>query len=158
MVRALNMRPGGPRSRYRGALAVCLTVATVPATAQVSLVTAQSLMSQSANTYSGDHLAADGGLIYTDNVQRTEGGSSQTLLLLGLSGDLSHEGPRLDYRLASNLAVLKYLGGAYPTQPTGYLDGAVYLKIVPGFFTWLVRETYSQLQIDPYQPLTPQNL
>jgi hypothetical protein len=133
-------------------------VVTVPATAQVALVTGQSLMSQNANTYPGDHLAADGGLIYTDNVQRTEGGSSQTLLLLGLSGDLSHEGTRLDYRLASNLALLKYLGGAYPTQPSGYLDGALYLKIVPGFFTWLARETYSQLQIDPYLPLTPQNL
>ena len=152
------MRPGGPRPRYRRALALWLTVVTVPATAQVALVTGQSLIAQSANTYSGDHLAADGGLIYTDNVQRTQSGSSQTLLLLGLSGDLSHEGPRLDYRLASNLAVLKYLGGAYPTQPTGYLDGAVYLKIVPGFFTWLARDTYSQLQIDPLLPLTPENL
>jgi hypothetical protein len=152
------MRPGGPRSRYRGALALWLTVVTVPATAQVALVTGQSLMSQNANNYPGDHLAADGGVIYTDNVQRTEGGSGQTLLLLGLSGDLSHEGTRLDYRLASNLALLKYLGGAYPTQPSGYLDGALYLKIVPGFFTWLARETYSQLQIDPYLPLTPQNL
>jgi hypothetical protein len=152
------MRPGGPRSRYRGALALWLTVVTVPATAQVSLVTGQSLMSQTPNAYPGDHLAADGGLIYTDNVQRSQSGASQTLLLLGLSGDLSHEGTRLDYRLASNLALLKYLGGAYPTQPSGYLDGAVYLKIVPSFFTWLARETYSQVQIDPYLPLTPENL
>jgi hypothetical protein len=152
------MRPGGPRPRYRGALALWLTVVTVPATAQVALVTGQSLLSQTPNNYPGDHLAADGGLIYSDNVQRTASGSSQTLLLLGLSGDLSHEGTRFDYRLASNLAVLKYLGGAYPNQPTGYLDGAVYLKIVPGFFTWVARETYSQLQIDPFLPLTPENL
>ena len=152
------MRPGGPRPRYRGALGLWLMLATVPATAQVTLLTGQTLLAQSATNYSGNHLAADGGLIYTDNVQRTQGGSSQLLLLLGLSGDLSHEGPRLDYRLASNLAALKYLGGAYPTQPTGYLDGAVYLKIVPGFFTWLARETYSQLQIDPLLPLTPENL
>ena len=152
------MRPGGRRPRYRAALALWLTVVTVPATAQVGLVTGQSLLSQAGNNYFGNHLAAGGGLIYTDNVQRTGSGSSQTLLLLGLSGDLSHEGPRLDYRLASNLAVLKYLGGAYPIQPSGYLDGAVYLKIVPGFFTWLVRDTYSQLQIDPFLPLTPDNL
>ena len=152
------MRPGGPRPRYRAALALWLTVVTVPATAQVALWTSQSLMSQTANNYPGDHLAAYGGLIYTDNVQRTAGGSSQTLLLLGLSGDLSHQGTRLDYRLASNLAVLHYIGGAYPTQPTGYLDGAVYLKIVPGFFTWLARETFSQLQLDPFLPTTPENL
>ena len=79
------MRPGGPRSRYRGALALWLTVMTVPATAQVGLVTGQTLIGGAGNNYAGDHLAAGGGVIYTDNVQRTEGGSSQTLLLLGLS-------------------------------------------------------------------------
>src|SRR5215472_600846 len=100
------MRPGGPRPRYRGTLALCLTLVTAPAVAQVTLLNGQSLLSQSAINYPGDHLAADGGLIYTDNVQRTEGGSSQTLLLLGLSGDTSHEGTRFDYRLAANIALL----------------------------------------------------
>src|SRR6516162_9693073 len=113
------MRPGGPRPRYRGALALCLTLVTVPAAAQVTLLNGQSLLSQSAINYPGNHLAADGGVIWTNNVQRTASGSSQTLLLLGLSGDTSHEGTRLDYRLASNLAVLKYLPGAYGTSPTG---------------------------------------
>jgi hypothetical protein len=133
-------------------------VVTVPATAQVSLLTGQGLLSESASTYAGNHLAADGGLIWTNNVQRTGSGSSQTLLLLGLTGDTTHEGTRLDYRLASDLAILKYLGGAYPTQPTGYLDGTLFLKIVPGFFHWNVRETYTQLQIDPYAAVTPNNL
>ena len=152
------MRPGGPRSRYRGAFALCLTLVTVPAAAQVTLLNGQTLLSQSASTYPGNHLAVDGGVIYTNNVQRTAGGSSQTLLLLGLSGDTSHEGTRLDYRLVSNLAVLKYLGGAYPNAPTGYLDGTAFLKAVPGFFTWVVRETYTQVQIDPLAPVTPDNL
>lgn len=152
------MRPGGPRPRCRGALALCLTLVAVPAAAQVSLLTGQTLLSQAANNNPGDHLAADGGLIYTDNVQRTAAGSSQTLLLLGLSGDISHMGSRLDYHLDSNLAFLKYLGGAYSTAPTGYLDGMVSLKIVPSFFTWLVRETYSQVQIDAFSPVTPDNL
>jgi hypothetical protein len=139
-------------------LALWLTLVTVPATAQVTLLTGQTLMSQAASNYPGNHLAADGGVIYTNNVQRTEGGSSQVLLLLGLSGDTAREGTRLDYRLASNLALLKYLGGAYPTAPTGYLDGSAFLKIVPDFFTWLVRETYTQVQIDPYTSVTPDNL
>jgi hypothetical protein len=152
------MRPGGPCPRCRGALALWLTLATAPATAQQTLLTGQSLLSQSASNYPGNHLAADGGVIYTDNVQRTEGGSSQTLLLLGLTGDISQQGTRLDYRLASNLAVLKYLEGAYPRGPTGYLDGAVFLKIVPSFFTWIARETYTQVQIDPYAPVTPDNV
>jgi len=124
----------------------------------MTLLSGQSLMSQAANNYPGNHLAADGGLIYTNNVQRTAGGSGQTLLLLGLTGDLAGEGTRIDYRLASNLALLKYLGGAYGTQPTGYLDGTVFLKVVPSFFTWIVRETYTQLQIDAFAPVTPDNI
>jgi hypothetical protein len=137
-------------------LALCVTLVTAPAAAQV--LNGQSLLSQSAINYPGNHLVADGGLIYTDNVQRTAGGSSQTLLLLGLSGDTSHEGTRLDYRLASNIALLKYLGGAYPTGPSGYLDGLASLKVMPGFFSWIVRETYSQVQIDVYAPVTPDNI
>jgi len=133
-------------------------LATVPATAQVTLLTGQSLLSQSASRYPGNHLAVDAGVIYTDNVQRTENGSGQTLLLLGLSGDTSREGTRLDYRLASNIALLKYLGGAYGNQPTGYLDGTAFLKLVPNFFTWIVRDTYTQLQINPYSAVTPDNL
>ena len=152
------MRPGGPRPRYRGAFAVCLALVTVPAAAQTTLVTGQSLLQQAASNYAGNHLAVDGGLIYTDNVQRTEGGSSQLLLLLGLTGDTTGESTRLDYRLASNIALLKYLGGAYKTNLTGYLDGTAFLKVVPSFFEWLVRETYTQVQIDPYAAVTPDNL
>src|SRR5215469_14850876 len=152
------MQPGGPRPRHRGVLAVWLALVTVPASAQVTLLTGQSLLSQSASRYPGNHLAVDGGVIYTDNVQRTESGSSQTLLLLGLSGDTTREGTRLDYRLASNIALLKYLGGAYPNQPTGYLDGTALFKVVPTFFTWLARETYTQLQINPYAAVTPDNI
>jgi hypothetical protein len=121
------------------------------------LLTGQSLLAQSASNYPGNHLAVDGGAIYTTNVQRTEGGSSQELLLLGLTGDTSREGTRFDYRLASNIALLKYLGGAYPTGPTGYLDGTAFLKVVPSF-TWIARETYTQVQLDPYAAVTPDNL
>ena len=152
------MRPGGPRPRYRGALGLWLTLVTVPATAQVTLLTGQNLMSQSAYLYPGNHLAVDGGVIYTNNVQRTANGAGETLLLLGLTGDTSGEGGRFDYRLASNLALLKYLGGAYATSPTGYLDGTAFLKVLPGFFSWGVRETYTQVQINSYAPVTPDNL
>jgi hypothetical protein len=152
----MNMRPGGPRPRYGGALGLCLTLASLPATAQ--LITGQTLLSYQGAAYGGNHLAVDGGAIYTDNVQRTANGANQTLLTVGLSGDTSHEGARFDYHLASSLALLKYVGGAYPTGPSGYLDGTALFKFVPGFFSWIVRETYSQVQIDPYLPVTPHNL
>jgi hypothetical protein len=153
------MRPGGPRPRYRGALGLWLTLTTLPAAAQVSPLSGQSLFyHQAANNYAGNYLAVDGGAIWTDNILRTAGGSSDTLLLLGLSGDVSGEGGRFDYRLSSNLALLKYLSGSFPTRPTGFLDGRATLKIVPGFFSWIARESYSQVQINLYAPVTPENL
>jgi hypothetical protein len=130
-----------------------------PAGAQVSPLTGQSLFYyQAANNYGGNYLAANGGVIYTDNVQRTGAATGEALLMAGLSGDLAREGSRLDYRLASNLALLKYTSGTFPTSVTGYLDGRATLKIVPGFISWIVRESYTQVQINAYAPVTPENL
>jgi hypothetical protein len=156
---ALKTRPGGPHPRRRGALTLWLALAALPATAQITPLSGQSLsMYRPSSAFTGDYLAAEGGFIYTDNVTRSASGSDQVLLTAGLSGDIAREGPRLDYRLSSNLVLLKYLGGAYPTEPSGYLDGTLKFKILPGFLTWIVRETFSEVQIDPYTPATPDNL
>jgi hypothetical protein len=155
----LNLRPGGPRPRYRGVFGLWLALATVPAAAQISPLSSQTLFyQQAARPQTGNYLAANGGLLYTNNVERTANGSNDTLLMLGLTGDTSREGSRLDYHLSSNLALLKYFSGTFPTRPTGYLDGLAALKIMPGFFSWIVRETFSQVQINPYAPVTPDNL
>jgi hypothetical protein len=111
-----------------------------------------------SNGYGGNYLVALGGLIYTTNATRSANGVNETLLTAGLSGDTSRDGPRLDYHLSSNLAVLKYLSGTYSTEATGYLDGKVALKIVPGFFSWIVQDSFSQAPINPYSPVTPNNL
>ena len=159
MVPALNLRPGGPRPRYRGATGVWLALVAVPAGAQVAQLSGQTLFQyQAANNYGGNYLAADGGVIYTDNVQRTSNGIGEALLMAGLSGNTSREGSRLDYHLATNLALLKYTSSTYPTRLTGYLDGRAVFKIMPGFFSWIVRESYSQLQINAFAPVTPENL
>jgi len=153
------MRPGGPRRRYRGALSLWLMLAAVPAAAQqVSPLTGQSVFYYRPFNAYANYLAAVGGLIYTDNATRTAHGTGEMLLLVGLSGDASRDGTRLDYRLSSNLALLKYLSGSFPTEPTGYLNGKAVLKIVPAYFSWIVRDTYSQVQINPYTPVTPNNL
>jgi hypothetical protein len=53
---------------------------------------------------------------------------------------------------------VKYLSNAFQTKPSGYLDGSAELKIVPGFFSWTGRETYDQVVVNPFAPLTPDNL
>jgi hypothetical protein len=136
-----------------------LAFAAVPAGAQVSPLSTQTLFyHQAANAYGGNYLAVDGGTVWSDNVLGTEGGMSDTLLLLGLSGDVSGGGGRTDYHLSTNLALLKYLSGSFPTRPVGFLDGVITLKIVPELFSWIARETYSQAQINIYAPVSPENL
>ena len=133
--------------------------AALPAMAQIGPITNQNLFfDQASNTYRGNYLAVDAGLVYTDNVTRTRSGSADTLALLGLVGDTARQGPRLVYRLASDLALVKYLHSSYETQPFGYLDGTGELWIVPGFFAWTGRETYTQTVLDPRSPITPNNL
>jgi hypothetical protein len=73
-------------------------------------------------------------------------------------GDTSDQRPRFDYRLASDIALVKYLRSNYQTQPFGYFDGSGDLWIVPGVFSWTGRETYTQTVIDPFAPVTPDNL
>jgi hypothetical protein len=156
----MNRRRGtGPLARGYRLIGFLLALAALPAAAQIGPLTNQNLFfDQASNAHKGNYLEADTGLIYSDNVTRVRNGSGDTLALLGLVGDTSREGPRLDYRLASDIALVKYLRSDYQTQPFGYLDGKGELWIVPGFFSWTGRETYTQTVIDPFAPVTPDNL
>jgi hypothetical protein len=156
----MNMRPGAAGAHLcRGASGLLLTLAALPAAAQVAPLTYQNLFfDQASNAHRGNYLALDAGLVYTDNASLGVNGSADTLAELGLIGNAAQFSPLFDYHLDSDVAVVKYLHGSYPTEPTGYFDGGAQLKIVPGFFSWIGRETYTQLQIDPFTPVTPDNL
>ncbi len=156
----MNRRRGtGPLAGGHWVVGLLLALAVLPAAAQVGPVTNQNLFfDQASNARQGNYLAADTGLTYTDNVTRVRNGPGDTLALLGLVGDTSGQGPRFDYRLASDIALVKYLRSNYQTQPFGYLDGSGDLWIVPGVFSWTGRETYTQTVLDPFAPVTPDNL
>src|SRR2546430_9546232 len=146
----MNRRQGTrPLAGAHRLIGLVLALAPLPAAAQIGPLTNQSLFFDQASTpHGGNYLAADAGPIYPDNVSRAANGSGDTLALLGLVGNASREGPRLDYRLASDLALVKYLHAAYQTQPFGYLDGTGDIGIVPGSFSWTGRseEHTSELQ------------
>ena len=156
----MNRRRGmGPLARGHRALALLMALMALPADAQVGAISSQSLFfDQASNAHRGNYLEAEGGLIYTDNVDLTRGGSGDTLAMLGLLGNASEDRPHFDYRLASDIALVKYLHSSFQTQPFGYADGSADLKIVPGFFSWTGRETYNQAVLNPFLPVTPDNL
>ena len=151
---------GRPLNGDHGMAGLVLVMVACPAAAQqVGPLSTQSLLfDQATHVHQGNYLEAEAGLVYSDNVTLTQGGPSDTLALLGLLGDLSHLGSRLDYRLASDIALVKYLHSDFRTQPSGYLDGSGVLKIVPGFFSWIGRETFNQAVLAPFAPVTPDNL
>jgi hypothetical protein len=152
-------RGTGPLAGGHRAIGFLLSLAALPAAAQIGPLTNQNLFfDQASNAHQGNYLAADTGLIYTDNVTRVQNGTGDTLALLGLVGDTSRQGPRVDYRLATDLALVKYLHSNYQTQPFGYLDGSGDFWIVPGLFSWTGRETYTQTVINSFAPVTPDNL
>src|ERR1700683_4505745 len=128
--------------------------------AQTGPLTTQSLFfdQAAAANRGGNYLGLQAGLIYTDNVFLERNGPGDELALLGLVGDAQRDGTRLDYKLDSAISLVKYLHEDFPTQPCGYLDGIADFKIVPGLFSWTARESYNDLIISPYQPVTPDNL
>jgi hypothetical protein len=152
-------RGTGPLAGGHRALGLLLALVALPAYAQIGPISSQNLFfDQASNAHRGNYLEAEGGLIYTDNVDLTRGGPGDTLAMLGLLGATSGDRPHFDYRLASDIALVKYLHSSFQTHPFGYADGSADLKIVPGFFSWTGRETYTQALIDPLLPGTPDNL
>jgi hypothetical protein len=137
-----------------------LCLASMQVSAQVGAIAPQSLFFQQAaiDANRGNYLEADAGAIYTDNVRLEPNGPGATLGLVGLVGDLGRTGTRLDYRLDSDIAVVKYFPSDFKTQPFGYADGSAEFKILPSFFSWTARDTYNNLVLDPLAPVTPDNL
>jgi hypothetical protein len=152
-------REAQSRARGRLGLGTLLTLIALPVYAQTGAISSQSLFfDQASNAGQANYLAAQVGLIYTDNVDLAPGGGGDTLAMLGLVGNTSSTRPYFDYRLASDIAVVKYLHSSFQTQPFGYLDGSGDLKIVPGLLSWTGRESYSQAVLNPFLPVTPDNL
>jgi hypothetical protein len=136
-----------------------LLAPALPAAAQVAPLNGQTLLfNQASNVHPGNYLAVDAGLIYTNNAIFATNPLPDTLALVGLSGHTSGGAELLDYHLTTDIAVAKYLRGTFDTRPIGYLDGSAQLRIVPGFFSWIARETFSQVQINPFTAATPDNL
>jgi hypothetical protein len=162
----LSPRVTGDMRRHRaplaGGLALGLLAAltAAPVRAQVSAIAPQSLFFAQAGIGAnrGNYLEADAGAIYTDNVFLEPSGPGATLGLVGLLGDLERTGTRLDYRLNSDITVVKYFPSDFKTQPFGYADGFAEFKILPSFFSWTARDTYSDLVINPLDAVTPDNL
>jgi hypothetical protein len=141
-------------------LATLLMLMVRSVAAQIASNTPQTLLLDAAiAAHNGDYLDVQTGILYTDNVTLTPQGPGDTLAMIGLVGDTRRDGaPRLDYHLKSNIALVEYLSSSFKTQPFGFLDGSVELKILPTWFSWTARDSFSQTVLDPLAPASPANL
>ncbi len=157
----MNMRRfiAAPR-RLRWALGLLAFLALSAHAQQGGPIIAQNLFfNQASGAHAGNYLDAQAGLIYSDNVTLSPGGTGDTLAMIGLVGDTARMGaPRLDYHVNADLSLVKYLQNSYDTQPFGYADADADVKLVPGLFSWLGRASYTQALLDPSLPATPDNL
>jgi hypothetical protein len=99
------------------------------------------------------------GLTHSDNIRRTADNEvGDTLASAGFAADTARDGTRLDYHLLANMAWVEYLDNSYKSQPFGALDGNLAFAVVPGSFFWDVRDTFSQVTLDPAAATTPDNI
>jgi hypothetical protein len=141
-------------------LGLLLALVSMQLHAQAGPITTQTLFfDQATSAREGNYLDAQGGFIYTDNVDFTREPKSDVLAMIGLVGDTARtNAPRLDYHLDTNIAIVKYFSNTYQVQPFGYLDAGGEFKVVPGFFSWDARDSYSQAVLNPFAAATPDNI
>jgi hypothetical protein len=146
----------------RRVMAAWLALGLVPAVhAQVADFGANGNAGQQVNVrplFAQPGLALGAGLFYSSNVLQAPVAQSGAVAILRTILDLTRTGTRLDYDLTGNLQLADYLNANYPTKLLGFLDGSALLGIVPGAFQWTVRDTYTQLEGDPFQSPTAQSL
>lgn len=92
----------------------------------------------------------------TNNIGRTDGGErSETIGVVGVDLTWQEQTRRIDADVAVDLSYYEYLDDTYDGELLGTANGSVVLGIVPDRFTWLVQDTFGQVQADPFQPSTP---
>jgi hypothetical protein len=104
-------------------------------------------------------LAVSVGAGETDNVFLTGSPTqSQTLALVGLDFDLQRQGSALNIDTKGDFQYLDFLEHAFGSHLYGRFDGQASMDLVPGNVKWVVEDYFGQAQLDPFEPLTPENL
>lgn len=101
----------------------------------------------------------DAGVGETDNVALTPTDKiSQTIAITDLDFTVNRQSRLFDANAAGDFSYLDYLQKAFGNELLGRFDGVADAAIVPGRLTWTVRDDFGQAGVDPYTPVTPNNI
>ncbi|MGO9512645.1 MAG: hypothetical protein ACLP2F_03250 [Steroidobacteraceae bacterium] len=163
----------GPTARKLKVYAQSLSIAFVLVTAlaptahaQVSPVGAGSSIGVSNNPAAAPAARApvltygvDAGVGESDNVTLAPTDKiSQTIATADADFTVKEQSRLLDVNAKGDFTYLDYLQNAFSSQLLGRFDGVGNLAIVPGRLTWAMRDDFGQAALDPYTPVTPNNI
>jgi hypothetical protein len=120
--------------------------------------TAQSLqmLGQPAHVF---NYGVDAGVTETDNVTLVENDKvSQTIALVDADFNLRQQTRLFEADAKGDFSYLDYLQSAYGAQLLGRFDGSLRAALIPQRLTWFVQDDFGQSALDPFQPVTPNNL
>lgn len=101
----------------------------------------------------------DAGVGETDNVALTPTNKvSQTIAITDADFTVNRQSRLFDANAVGDFSYLDYLQGAFGNQLLGRFDGTADAVIVPGRLTWTARDDFGQSALDPYTPVTPNNI
>ena len=94
----------------------------------------------------------------SDNANRVETGKiDDTLMTLGGALAYELESPRVQASISGNATYLDYLDNTYDSDFLASGDGSLVFGIMPERFLWTFEDTFGQITINQFQPVTPEN-
>ena len=98
------------------------------------------------------------GAANTDNANRVETGEvDDTIATAGAAVEYTHESRRVQASLEGSGTYLEYLDDTFDGDFLGNVDASLVLGIVPERFLWTVEDTYGQITVNLFEPVTPEN-
>jgi hypothetical protein len=103
--------------------------------------------------------SVDAGVGESDNVTLAPADQvSQTIAIVDADFTVQERSRLLAVSATGDFSYLDYLQNAYGSQLIGRFDGIADLDLVPERLTWVFRDDFGQQTLDPYTPVTPNNL
>lgn len=101
----------------------------------------------------------EAGVGTTDNIRRAPvGEQDETILTAGVDFALTREEGRMHADVDVDLSYFDYEDETYGGEVTGMAQADLRFLIVPGRFEWVLLDSFGQSQLDPFVPVTPDNL
>jgi hypothetical protein len=101
----------------------------------------------------------DAGVGETDNVTLVSvNKTSQTIATTDVDFVVKGQSRLLEANATGDFSYFDYLQNAFGSQVLGRFDGQGKLAIVPERLIWVVQDAFGQASVDPYLPVTPDNV